>query len=69
MPHAMPVSDFRTHTAVLEADNNRIYPAGTGRDACTGVAAVEADEHVRLRAIRELVSDLKRAEDRADREG
>ena len=71
MPSIMPISDLRNYTEVLkEVDKkNRVYLTRNGHGAYTIMTVAEADELDRIRAGRELAADLKRAEERAEREG
>ena len=71
MPSIMPISDLRNYTEVLkEVDKkNRVYLTRNGHGAYTIMTVAEADELDRIRAGRALAADLKRAEERAGREG
>ncbi len=71
MPAIMPISDLRNYTDVLkEVDSNsRVYLTRNGRGAYTIMTVEEADELDRLRAIHNVIADLKRAETRAEQEG
>ena len=71
MPSIMPISDLRNYTEVLkEVDSkNRVYLTRNGHGAYTIMTVAEADELDRIRAARALATDLRRAEDRANREG
>ena len=71
MPSIMPISDLRNYTEVLkEVDKkNRVYLTRNGHSAYTIMTVAEADELDKLRAARALANDLKRAEERANREG
>ena len=71
MPAIMPISDLRNYTDVLkEVDNSsRVYLTRNGRGAYAIMTVEEADELDRLRAVHSLISDLREAEERADREG
>lgn len=71
MPSIMPISDLRNYTEVLkEVDKkNRVYLTRNGHGAYTIMTIAEADELDRIRAGRALAADLKRAEERAEREG
>jgi len=70
MPAIMPISDLRNYTDVLkEVDkSSRVYLTRNGRGAYA-MTVEEADELDRLRAVHSLLSDLREAEERADREG
>ena len=71
MPSIMPISDLRNYTEVLkEVDRkNRVYLTRNGHGAYTIMTVEEADELDRIRVARALASDLRRAEERAEREG
>ncbi len=71
MPTILPISDLRNYTDVLkEVDNNsRVYLTRNGRGAYAIMTVEEADQLDRLRAYHSLLSDLRDAEERADREG
>lgn len=71
MPSIMPISDLRNYTEVLKEvdNNNRVYLTRNGRGAYTIMTVAEADELDRIRAGRALAVDLRRAEERAEREG
>lgn len=64
----MLISDLRNHIEVLkEVDNrNSVYHTGNGQDTYTIMTVAEGDELDRIRALAE---DLRRAEERANREG
>ncbi|MCR4751852.1 MAG: type II toxin-antitoxin system Phd/YefM family antitoxin [Eubacterium sp.] len=71
MPSIKPISNLRNYTDVLkEVDSRkRVYLTRNGYGAYTIMSIEEADELDRLRAMFHLVSDLKAAEEEADREG
>ena len=71
MPIILPVSDLRNYTEVLKKvdDNRRVYLTRNGHGAYAIMTIAEADEHDRMKAARSLTQDLKRAEERADKEG
>ena len=71
MPSIMPISDLRNYTEVLkEVDNkNRVYLTRNGHGAYAIMTVAEADELDRIRAAMALAADLRRAEERANREG
>ncbi|SEL38209.1 MULTISPECIES: type II toxin-antitoxin system Phd/YefM family antitoxin [unclassified Butyrivibrio] len=71
MPAIMPISDLRNYTDVLkEVDaNSRVYLTRNGRGAYTIMSVEEADELDRLRALHNVLTDLKKAETRAEKEG
>ena len=63
MPAIMPISDLRNYTDVLkEVDaNSRVYLTRNGRGAYTIMSVEEADELDRLRALHNVLTDLKKA--------
>lgn len=71
MPVIKPISDLRNYTEVLkEVDvSRRVYLTRNGHGAYTIMSIEEADELDRLRAVHGLLADLRRAEERAEREG
>ena len=71
MPSILPVSDLRNYTEVLKKvdDNRRVYLTRNGHGAYAIMTITEADEYDRMKAARSLAQDLKRAEERADKEG
>ena len=71
MPSIMPISDLRNYTEVLkEVDNkNRVYLTRNGHGAYAIMTVAEADELDRMRAAFRLMSDLRSAEEEADRAG
>ena len=71
MPNIVPVSDLRNYTEVLkEVDaSRRVYLTRNGRGAYTIMTVEEADELDRMKAAYSLIADLKRAEERANKEG
>lgn len=71
MPSIKPISDLRNYTDVLkEVDaRKRVYLTRNGHGAYTIMSIEEADELDRMRAMFRLMSDLKSAEDEADRTG
>ena len=71
MPSILPVSDLRNYTEVLKKvdDCKRVYLTRNGHGAYAIMTIAEADEYDRMKAARALAQDLKRAEERADKEG
>ena len=71
MPSIMPISDLRNYTEVLkEVDaKHRVYLTRNGHGAYTIMTMEEADELDRMRAVHSVVADLRRAEERTEREG
>ena len=71
MPSILPISDLRNYTEVLkEVDSqSRVYLTRNGHGAYAIMTMEEADALDRLRAAHTIVTDLKRAEDRANKEG
>ena len=71
MPAIKPISDLRNYTEVLkEVDSvSRVYLTRNGHGAYAIMSIEEADELDRIKAANMIVSDLRRAKDRADRAG
>ena len=71
MPSIKPISDLRNYTDVLkEVDaRKRVYLTRNGHGAYAIMSIAEADELDRMRAMLRLLSDLKAAEDEANRVG
>ena len=71
MPSIKPISELRNYTEVLkEVDaRKRVYLTRNGHGAYTIMSIAEADEMDRLRAMFRLLSDLRTAEEEADRNG
>ncbi len=71
MPNIKPVSDLRNYTEVLkEVDSsNRVYLTRNGHGKYGILTMEEIDELDRYKAAYTLISKLKDAEERADREG
>ena len=71
MPSIKPISDLRNYTEVLkEVDNRqRVYLTRNGHGAYTIMSVAEADELDKMKAMFRLLTDLKSAEDEADRTG
>lgn len=71
MPAIKPISDLRNYTQVLkEVDSvSRVYLTRNGQGAYAIMSIEELDELDRIKAASMIVSDLRRAKARADREG
>lgn len=71
MPMIKPISDLRNYTEVLKAVDiaKRVYLTRNGHGAYAIVPMDELDELDRIKALYSLMADLKRSEERADREG
>ena len=71
MPNIKPISDLRNYTEVLkEVDlSSRVYLTRNGHGKYGILTMEEIDELDRYRAAYTLVSKLKEAEERAEREG
>ena len=71
MPSIKPISDLRNYTDVLkEVDRKkRVYLTRNGHGAYTIMSVEEADELDRMRGMFRLLTDLKTAEEEADRIG
>ena len=71
MPAIKPISDLRNYTEVLkEVDAaSRVYLTRNGHGAYAIMSIEEADELDRIKAAHMIVADLRRAKERADREG
>ena len=71
MPAIKPISDLRNYTEVLkEVDAvSRVYLTRNGHGAYAIMSIEEADELDRLRAAHRIVADLRKAKERAEREG
>lgn len=71
MPNIKPISDLRNYTEVLKQvdDSSRVYLTRNGRGEYGILTMAEIDELDRYRAAYTLFSNLKKAEDRADKEG
>ena len=71
MPEIKPISDLRNYTEVLkEVDlHSRVYLTRNGRGAYAIMSVEEANALDRLKAAHAVVSDLRKAEQRSDREG
>jgi hypothetical protein len=66
-----PISDLRNYTEVLnEVDTlGRVYLTRNGRGAYAIMTFEEAEELDRLKAAYTVVSELKKSEERGNREG
>lgn len=71
MPNIKPISDLRNYTEVLrQVDaSNRVYLTRNGHGEYGILTMSEIDELDRCRAAYTLFSKLKKAEERADKEG
>ena len=71
MPTILPISDLRNYTEVLKKVDNdsRVYLTRNGHGAYMIMSIAEAEELDRLKAANAIVADLRRAEERADKEG
>lgn len=71
MPNIKPISDLRNYSEVLkEVDvSNRVYLTRNGHGQYGILTMAEIDELDRYRAAYILSSKLKKAEERADKEG
>lgn len=71
MPNIKPISDLRNYTDVLkEVDiSKRVYLTRNGHGEYGILTMDEIDELDRSRAAYTLFSNLKKAEERAEREG
>ena len=71
MPHIKPISDLRNYTEVLKQvdASNRVYLTRNGHGEYGILTMAEIDELDRYRAAYTLVSRLRKAEERADKEG
>ena len=71
MPNIKPISDLRNYTEVLkEVDaGGTVYLTRNGHGAYAIVPIAVIDELERLQALRFLLGDLKRAEQKAEAEG
>ena len=71
MPSIKPISELRNYTDVLkEVDaRQRVYLTRNGHGAYAILRVDEVDELDRMKAMFRLLSDLKSAEDEADRNG
>ena len=71
MPNIKPVSDLRNYTDVLkEVDtSNRVYLTRNGHGDYGILTMAEIDELDRFKAAYTIFANLKRAEERAEKEG
>ena len=71
MPNIKPISDLRNYTEVLKQvdASNRVYLTRNGHGKYGILTMAEIDELDRYRAAYTLVSKLRKAEERADKEG
>ena len=71
MPNIKPISDLRNYTEVLkEVDTtSRVYLTSNGHGEYGILTMEEIDELDRYKAAYTLFSKLKKAEERADKEG
>ena len=71
MPNIKPISDLRNYTEVLkEVDTaSRVYLTRNGHGEYGILTMAEIDELDRYKAAYTLFSKLKKAEERADKEG
>ena len=71
MPNIKPISDLRNYTEVLKQvdASNRVYLTRNGHGEYGILTMAEIDELDRYRADYTLISNLRKAEERADKEG
>lgn len=71
MPDIKPISDLRNYTEVLkEVDMyKRVYLTRNGHGAYAIMPIEDADELDRLRAAHSLVSNLRKIEENANKDG
>lgn len=71
MPNIKPISDLRNYTEVLKQVDvsSRVYLTRNGHGEYGILTMSEIDELDRCRAAYTLFSQLKKAEERADKEG
>ncbi|MCM1083072.1 MAG: prevent-host-death protein [Clostridium sp.] len=71
MPNIKPISDLRNYTEVLKQvdASNRVYLTRNGHGEYAILTMSEIDDLDRCRAAYTLFSKLKKAEERADKEG
>lgn len=71
MPNIKPISDLRNYTEVLKQVDvsNRVYLTRNGHGEYGILTMAEIDELDHYRAAYTLVSKLRKAEERADKEG
>lgn len=71
MPNIKPISDLRNYTSVLKEVKygERVYLTRNGTGECVIINMKELDDLEKKLALRELMTDLNRAKNRADNEG
>ena len=71
MPNIKPISDLRNYTEVLKEvdETNRVYLTRNGHGKYGILTMEEIDELDRYRAAYMLLTNLKKAEEEAEREG
>lgn len=71
MPNIKPISDLRNYTEVLKQVDvsNRVYLTRNVHGEYGILTMAEIDELDRYRAAYTLISKLKKADERADKEG
>ena len=71
MPSIKPISDLRNYTDVLREvdEKKRVYLTRNGHGAYAIMRIEEADELDRVKAMYHLLTDLKAAEDEAQKSG
>lgn len=71
MPNIKPISDLRNYTEVLKDVDvtRRVYLTRNGHGEYAILTMAEVDELDRYRAAYTLISKLKKAEERAEKEG
>jgi len=71
MPDIKPISDLRNYTEVLKEVDifKRVYLTRNGHGAYAIMPIEDADELDRLRAANTLVSNLKKVEANAEKDG
>ena len=71
MPNIKPISDLRNYTEVLKEvdETNRVYLTRNGHGKYGILTMEEIDELDKYRAAYMLLTNLKKAEEEAEREG
>ena len=71
MPNIKPISDLRNYTDILKQVDvsKRVYPTRNGHGEYGILTMDEIDELDRYRAAYQLISKLKKSEERANLEG
>lgn len=71
MPNIKPISELRNYTEVLKEvdETNRVYLTRNGHGEYAILTMAEVDELDRYRAAHALLSNLQKAEKRAEEEG